>query len=344
MSNPRLLLVSGAPGAGASTVARALARSATSRGEQAHLIERATVTPSPDIIGLLEGLDPLLGEAVAGLPALRTMQGLVDAVRRSADAPDATVVWDAGPVDSLLADLAALDALTVAANRVSGSVIAIAASVAGDRLRVLRRVQAELAEALQGLRGVATGIVLVDQPASGLRARLRGARAHAGLLGLSVDLVVVNRVPRRRDGWPADWSSARRRRADAASDLGMTTQAIRWFLDDADEESVVRRVAKRLPRVPGRTSVDEHLVAADALSVDEADGGYRLCIPMPYADPSSVRAGLLGDVLIVEVAGLRRMLALPSVLRRCTVDGGGIIGDDLVLRFTPDPARWRVAS
>lgn len=356
MSSRRLLLVSGAPGVGTSTVAQALAHAAGIRGEHAQVIPYLAIAPAPEFTALLGSWDPLLGEAIAGLPALRTAQGLLAATRATAEGLEGsegsegsantvdTVVWDAGPIEALLADLAALDALDLAAGRVSGSVVAIAASLAGDRLVAARRVQAAVAQALGQARAEHAAMVLVDEPTAGLRARIRSTRAAAALLGLSIDHLAINRVPRRRDDWPTRWASDRRRRAARASDLGIPASSIPWIIDDADEAVVVRRIAKRLADVPVRRSGGEGVLHRDSLVVEERDGGYALRIPMPHADPDSVRVGRLGDVLVLEVAGLRRLLALPPVLIRCIVDGGGIVGDDLVLRFTPDPAQWRSAS
>lgn len=343
MSSPRLLLVSGAPGSGASSTARALALAARTRGEHAEVVTASDVPAPAALVDLVGSWDPLLGEAVATLPAVRTAQGLLAAAAAAEDAANGTIVWDAGPIDALLADLAALDALGVAASRVSGTVVAIAASVAGERLAVARRLQAEVERALDLLRGLDAALVLVEEPTPGLRARVRGVRARAALLGLPLDLLVVNRVPRRRDGWPGAWAAERRRRADRARSLGLASCQVRWVLDDADGTGVVRRIARRLPEVPTRASAGRDAVPSEPV-VDERDGDYALRIPMRHADPATVRAGRLGDVLVVEVAGLRRLIALPPVLIRCTVDGGGIVGDDLVLRFTPDPAQWRSAS
>jgi arsenite-transporting ATPase len=47
-----------------------------------------------------------------------------------------------------------------------------------------------------------------------------------------------------------------------------------------------------------------------------------------------------GDDLIVTVGGNRRVLTLPSVLRRGTVAGGEFDGRELRVRFRPDPERW----
>jgi arsenite-transporting ATPase len=42
----------------------------------------------------------------------------------------------------------------------------------------------------------------------------------------------------------------------------------------------------------------------------------------------------------VAVGGVRRMIALPSVLTRCTVVSARLAGDDLRVVFAPDPAAW----
>jgi arsenite-transporting ATPase len=47
-----------------------------------------------------------------------------------------------------------------------------------------------------------------------------------------------------------------------------------------------------------------------------------------------------GDELVITVAGHRRVVALPSALRRCAVAGATLVDGRLVVRFEPDPALW----
>ena len=47
-----------------------------------------------------------------------------------------------------------------------------------------------------------------------------------------------------------------------------------------------------------------------------------------------------GDELVVTVGSYRRVLALPSALRRCEVEGAALRDGRLRVRFTPDPALW----
>ncbi|OEV19799.1 hypothetical protein AN220_28350, partial [Streptomyces nanshensis] len=44
--------------------------------------------------------------------------------------------------------------------------------------------------------------------------------------------------------------------------------------------------------------------------------------------------------LTVGVGPYRRVLPLPSALRRCRVSGAGLKGGVLGVRFTPDPELW----
>jgi arsenite-transporting ATPase len=51
--------------------------------------------------------------------------------------------------------------------------------------------------------------------------------------------------------------------------------------------------------------------------------------------------GRRGDDLVITVEGRRRVLALPSALRRCLVDGAQLRDGSLAVRFVPDPDQWR---
>jgi arsenite-transporting ATPase len=67
---------------------------------------------------------------------------------------------------------------------------------------------------------------------------------------------------------------------------------------------------------------------------------YVLSMYLPGAEVGNVTAARSGDELIVTVGGRRRLLTLPSVLRRCEVSSGQVREGRLMLRFRPDPALW----
>ncbi|MQY25588.1 hypothetical protein NRB56_11450 [Nocardia sp. RB56] len=67
---------------------------------------------------------------------------------------------------------------------------------------------------------------------------------------------------------------------------------------------------------------------------------FALRMQMPVADPATLRLGRVEDDLIVGADGVRRRLRLAPVLRRCVVDAAELDGDQLIVRFRPDPEVW----
>jgi arsenite-transporting ATPase len=69
-------------------------------------------------------------------------------------------------------------------------------------------------------------------------------------------------------------------------------------------------------------------------------GGYTLRLPLPLVERSDLDLGRRGDDLVVSVAGARRVLRLPSALRRCEITGAALRSGSLSVGFRPDPALW----
>ncbi|MGC0364501.1 arsenite-transporting ATPase [Rhodococcus sp. 27YEA15] len=67
---------------------------------------------------------------------------------------------------------------------------------------------------------------------------------------------------------------------------------------------------------------------------------YVLRMYLPLVDPSSLSLGRVEDDVLVGADGVRRRVRLASVLRRCIVSGAELTGNDLIIRFEPDPAVW----
>ena len=61
---------------------------------------------------------------------------------------------------------------------------------------------------------------------------------------------------------------------------------------------------------------------------------------LPGAATTTLDVARIGDELAVTAAGVRRLVALPAVLRRCAVTRARLDGDDLRVTFRPDPAQW----
>ena len=76
----------------------------------------------------------------------------------------------------------------------------------------------------------------------------------------------------------------------------------------------------------------------------ESGGGleavYRMQLELPHVDSGTLTLGRVDDDLIIGVGGMRRRVRLASVLRRCTVIGAQLKGNELTVRFRPNPEVW----
>ncbi|MFP1623929.1 ArsA family ATPase [Streptomyces sp. 5K101] len=70
------------------------------------------------------------------------------------------------------------------------------------------------------------------------------------------------------------------------------------------------------------------------------DGTLVWHLDLPGAVKEELTLVRRGDELLITVGPFRRILPLPSALRRCTVAGAGLKDGTLSVRFAPDPALW----
>lgn len=269
----------------------------------------------------------VLQDALARLPLVSVVDRLLAIADALDDASNDIVVWDAGEVHVLLEAIATLDAIPVVWAQ-SLPAFALSPGIMGEV--GVRELTERIADALSRLSAAWFALVVSADAV----AVIPSVVARADLMSLTVHEVIVNRVPRSADGWPKRWG--RRLRADAKAVRHGSPLVIPWFTESDVDRRVARRVAKRLVVAPSG--------APRAHTVSESSDGYAWRIPLEQADPASLRVGRVADAVVIEVAGLRRTIALPSVLVRCRIDGAGLIGPDLVIRFVPDPERWPRAS
>jgi arsenite-transporting ATPase len=74
--------------------------------------------------------------------------------------------------------------------------------------------------------------------------------------------------------------------------------------------------------------------------VERSGEEFVLSLALPFADKTDTGLVRKGDELVVTVGSSRRVLALPSALRRCTVVGAALRDGRLRIRFEPDPELW----
>jgi arsenite-transporting ATPase len=104
--------------------------------------------------------------------------------------------------------------------------------------------------------------------------------------------------------------------------------------------TALREIADALYGTLPGTDPAPPATVAELLRVERAGDGFVLHMALPLAERADVDAARAGDDLVVSVGPYRRVLTLPSVLRRCTVAGGDFDGRELRVRFRPDPAQW----
>lgn len=197
------------------------------------------------------------------------------------------------------------------------------------------RLQAQLLQVQQVLRSDQTSVRLVLTPESVVLAESRRSLTQLALYGYRVDGVIANKVFEAGDD---PWRS-------------------RWVESQAAVLAEVRDSFEPLP-VMVANYLDAEPVGADALggigaavygTSDplEGDGGdelmsvwrdgsdYVMALALPLIDKATLELSRIGEELVVNVAGRRRVFVLPSVLRRCEVAGASVEGSQLRIRFQP---------
>ncbi|GAA2157263.1 ArsA-related P-loop ATPase [Kitasatospora kazusensis] len=195
-----------------------------------------------------------------------------------------------------------------------------------------------LAEARAVIEAPGTSVRLVLDAETHSPDELRRIRAGLALHGHRLDSLVAHRaLPEAALHSPDPWLAAlatrqHERLAELAGDFDVPVLVCRR------PEATLEGVAAELygdddgPAPHGTPWPVEDRLAADGLLI------WRLALP--GADRADLDLVRRGDELVVGIGGYRRVLALPSALRRCTVSGAGLADGTLSVRFTPDPALW----
>lgn len=323
-------------------------------------LEREFLAVQDQLSGLLAmvGVDPLDPEEITAVP------GAVDALAlrvlaRHIDPPEGTpwdlVVVDLPSVDRAVPALALpealaryLDRLLPVERQAARALRPVLAAFAGVPMPdewlygAARRVIDELDAVRAILDTPTTTVRLVTRPGAVAAAADRRAAAALALYGRHVDDVVVNGGVGPGTGEPPA------ERADALRALFPTARIVAAGPADAEPlgPDALLAFAEALPPI---APVD---LAAYTAHADEPPGlggpfaieadGDRLVlvVPLPGARRDDLDLLRRGDELIVTVGGHRRLVPLPSALRRCTIEGAGLRGGDLRVRFVPDPAVW----
>jgi len=204
------------------------------------------------------------------------------------------------------------------------------------------RLHAELSEVRELLTAPTTSVRLVLTPEAVVVAEARRTLTSLALYGYRVDGLVANRVfaaSASGDGWTAGWVAAQQEQLEAVrrdtAPLPLL-ESIYAPCEPVGLEALTDLGAALYGDAdPTGSSPGQELVA-----VTRDRDGFLLSVALPLARLEDVDLARSGDELVVTIVGHRRLLELPSALRRCTVGGARLVSGRLVVRFEPDPSLW----
>ncbi|MEV7339604.1 ArsA-related P-loop ATPase [Streptomyces sp. NPDC093544] len=182
----------------------------------------------------------------------------------------------------------------------------------------------------------ATTVRLVAEPGPAGTDAVRAAGTALALRGLSVDALVANRVlpGATNDTWLAALAAQQRKGLDEWQETYDVHEVPHRGHDPRGAHDLA---ALPVPGVVNETPPPVEWPLEDRL----ADEGVLVWhIPLPGAIRDELDLIRRGDELVVTVGQFRRIMPLPSALRRCTVDGAALREGELRIRFAPDPGLW----
>ena len=352
----RTVVVTGSAGSGSSTVALGLARGHVQQGRRTVLVRQGAASAEAPEGGeqqpVTRTVDPLAwagatwdaaapvrrllgppwstldGHSLLPVPGLSELSWW-GVLRQVWSEGWDTVVVDAGPVAASLPWLTVPDTAVGLLRRTSplaerGGAAAGTLEAGSWHLRAMAWLDSEAAELLDTLRSGATSVVVVTEPNPHQLGRALQALAPLALFELPVTDIVFNRVHARRSHELAVCDRLRER----LPAIGVHSAADRRRppppVDLAAELSPGLTLGPRPPRPRvGRTG-------------EQFVWHWRL----PFAEREQVAATIAGEDMVLTVGPARRSVPLPSVLRRCHLQGATMSGPVLRLTFLPDPAIW----
>ncbi|EHI13867.1 arsenite-transporting ATPase [Mycolicibacterium thermoresistibile ATCC 19527] len=305
-------------------------------------------------------LDILAPEELSALPGVQEVLGLHEVAELAAAGRWDHVVVDCASTADALRMLTLPDTFNVYLERAWPRHRRLSTGIDDPRSAAVVALVERLAAATERLSALLTDETLVSAHLVLTAERVVAAEAvrtlgSLALLGVRVPELIVNQILVQDDSFeyqnlpqhPAfDWYAERiaEQRAvldeleAAIGDVALVLvphlpgepigpKALAELLDSA------RRRDGSPPPQPLRPVVDRE-------SGSGLQAVYRLRLELPHVDPGALTLGRVDDDLIIGVGALRRRVRLASVLRRCLVLDAALRGNELTVRFRPNPEVW----
>jgi arsenite-transporting ATPase len=302
------------------------------------------------------GIDPLEAEELTVLPGAEEVLALLELRRQVASGQWDAVVVDCAPTGETMRLLALPEALRwwmqrifPTDRRVLRTIRPVLSHMAGLPLppdsvfAAAERLSNELADVRSLLVDPTVASVrLVLTPETVVIAEARRTLTSLSLYGYRVDGVIANRVFPDDDGddWRAGWVEAQRNQLAVvrSSFAGLPIWQSAYAAAEPVGLAALAELAEATYRDADPLALNE---TPDPLTVERVSSDeFVMSIGLPHAERSDVELVRKADDLVVTVGSYRRVLALPSVLRRCAVDGAGLRDGQLRVRFRVDDQVW----
>ena len=299
------------------------------------------------------GVDALQAEELTVLPGAEEVLALLELRRQVASGTWDLVVVDCAPTGETLRLLALPEALNwyvekvfPAQRRALRAIRPLLSRVAGPAVPAdgvfdaVERLHTELSDVREVLTAPSTSVRLVLTPEAVVVAEARRTLTSLALYGYAVDGLVANRVfPASDDPWTAGWVSAQSEQLSAVrrdvAPLPVLVSPYRGA-EPVGLESLIGLGEE----LYGDADPAAESAVAELVGLERTTDGFVLSLALPLARLDEVDLAQTGDELVLTVGGHRRVLALPSALKRCTVAGATLVDGRLRVPFEPDPDVW----
>jgi arsenite-transporting ATPase len=300
------------------------------------------------------GVDALQAEELTVLPGAEEVLALLEVRRQVASGIWDLVVVDCAPTGETLRLLALPEALTwyvervfPAQRRALRAMRPLLSRVAGPAVPAdavfdaVERLHSDLTDVRAVLTAPSTSVRLVLTPEAVVVAEARRTLTSLALYGYAVDGLIANRVfPGSADAWTTGWVQAQTTQLDAVRrDVSPLPVLVSPYC--ASEPVGLDALTALGEALYGEVDpAADAAPAADLLGLERTADGFVLSLALPLARRDEIDLSRTGDELVVTVGGHRRVLALPSALKRCVVAGANLADGRLGVRFEPDPDLW----
>ncbi len=307
------------------------------------------------------GVDAVVADELTSLPGAEEVTALAVLAHQAGEGAWDLVVVDCAPTAETLRLLALPEVLGwhldrfLPAQRRLLTVLRPAASAAtgvpvpgAEVILVLRAWRDLMIQIRSLLTSPRASVRIVLTPERVVIAESRRVLTSLSLHGYAVDAVVVNRLippaPQEEgDGWRSAWTAAQESGVARVRESfhGIPVLRAPYLAGEPIGPDALAALAGATEATEAASAPDLRSdVDVPRMDVSARGEDFVLTLPLPLVSAGQVSVSRREDDLVLEVGGQRRVVTLPSVLRRCIVRDATVGGGELRVRFERDEELW----